>query len=99
MNQKLTKSQIKRQKLREETELINLRRKKINECELINDLLEPIPIFKNFNRNGLNLTIKSFYHSPKELEDWIFNLVKTTMKPFYDNGNGWSDNVKRNELF
>jgi len=99
MSKNLTKAQIKRQKLREETEILNGKRKKLNDCEDVDDHLSILPMFKKFTKGGLELTIKSLKHAPSELESWIFESVKENMQSFYENGNGWSDEIKSDELF
>lgn len=98
-NQNLTKSQLKKLKAKQETEAINSKRRAMREAEEIEDLLEIIPMFKKYNKNGLDITIKSMKHAPEELKDWIFDLTKTCMFNYYDRSNGWDDRIKRTELF
>lgn len=96
---KMTKSQLKRYKVKMETLAINAKRAKASEAEEIEDQLEILPIFKVFNRNGLRANIVSHKHAPEELQHWIFELCKNNMFNYYENSNGWDDNIKRHELF
>lgn len=94
-----SKAKLRRQKIQEETAMLNAKRKLINEAEACEDLLSDIPMFKTFNKNGLKCTVKSYLECPEELKDWVFDLTTKHMKHFYEHTWGWSDKNKRTELF
>ncbi|EAY18495.1 acetyltransferase, GNAT family protein [Trichomonas vaginalis G3] len=98
-NQNLTKSQLKKLKAKQETEAINAKRRAMREAEETEDLLAIIPMFKAYKKNGLDITVKSHKHAPEELKTWIFELTKSCMQNYYENGNGWDDKIKNTELF
>ncbi|KAH0791146.1 N-alpha-acetyltransferase 40 [Histomonas meleagridis] len=95
----MSKAKLRRQKIKEETEMLNNKRQLIREAEACEDLLADIPMFKNFNKNGLKCTVKSYIACPDEYKDWVFNLTSRHMKTYYENTWGWSDKNKRTELF
>lgn len=95
----MNKAQIRKQKRKEETELLNSKRKLIADAEAMDDLLVDIPIFKKFDRNGISATVASYNECPEEYKEWVFELTTRHMKPFYEASWGWSDNNKRTELF
>lgn len=89
-------------KIKEETELYNSKKRIISEAESIEDLLADIPIFKNFEKNGLKCEIRSYNECPQEYQEWVFNITSRHMKQYYDNSWGWSDKKqkkKKKELF
>jgi ribosomal protein S18 acetylase RimI-like enzyme len=97
--QKLTKKQLKKLKIKQETEAINAKRKRCAEAEETEDLLANLPMFRTYNKGGIKCHVKSFKHPPVELHSWLFDLTKTCMFDYYDKSNGWDDKIKRNELF
>ncbi|OHS94464.1 N-alpha-acetyltransferase 40 [Tritrichomonas foetus] len=94
-----SKAALRRQKIKEETEMLNAKRKLIADAEAIEDLLADIPMFKKFDRNGLKATVTSYNGCPEDLQDWAFELTARHMKQYYENSWGWSDKNKRTELF
>ena len=98
-DKKLTKAQLKKLKIQQETEAINAKRRKCAEAEEADDLLDNLPMFKNYNKNGLNVSIQFFKHAPVEYRSWIFDLTKECMFDYYDKTNGWDDKIKNTELF
>ena len=96
---KLSKTQLKKFKIQEETEAINAKRRKHAEAEAAEDLLDNLTMFSKYNKNNLNITIKSFKHPPVEYRSWIFDLAKANMYDYYKATNGWDDKIKNAELF
>lgn len=98
-DKQLTKKQLKKLKIKQETEAINAKKRKIAEAEEKEDLLEVLPMFKSYNKNGIKCNVKSFKHPPAELHSWLFELTKSCMFDYYDKSNGWDDKIKQAELF
>ena len=96
---KMSKAALRRQKIKEETEMLNAKRKIVSDAEAIDDLLSDLPMFKKFDKNGLKCTVESYKECPADLKDWAFELTARHMKKYYDETWGWSDKNKRTELF
>jgi ribosomal protein S18 acetylase RimI-like enzyme len=94
-----SRAKARKEKLKEETTLLNAKRQLISEAEAIPDLLSDHPMFRQFNRNGLSCTVTFYTSCPLEYQDWIFAITARNMKEYYDTAWGWSDKNKRQELF
>lgn len=95
----MSKAQLRKQKIKEETELLNSKKKLISDAEAIEDLLADIPMFKNFDKNGLKCTVTAYNSCPEELKDWVYEITARHMQKYYENSWGWSDKNKKIELF
>ncbi|KAK8896329.1 N-alpha-acetyltransferase 40 [Tritrichomonas musculus] len=95
----MTKAQLRKQKIKEETEMYNAKKKLISDAEAIEDLLADIPMFKNFEKNGLKCTVKSYNSCPEEFKEWVYELTARHMQQYYENSWGWSEKNKKSELF
>lgn len=92
-------AKARRDKIKEETAVLNAKREMIANAEAQPDLLADLPMFRQFNRNGLSCMVTYHISCPPEWRDWIFDLTRTNMKDYYDGSWGWSDKNKRQELF
>ncbi|XP_061057917.1 N-alpha-acetyltransferase 40 isoform X3 [Eubalaena glacialis] len=67
----------------------------------LGDPLEAFPVFKKYDRNGLNVSIECKRVSGLEpaTVDWAFDLTKTNMQTMYEQSEwGWKDREKREEM-
>uniref|UniRef100_G3UEK8 N-alpha-acetyltransferase 40 n=1 Tax=Loxodonta africana TaxID=9785 RepID=G3UEK8_LOXAF len=67
----------------------------------LGDPLEAFPVFKKYDRNGLNVSIECKRVSGLEpaTVDWAFDLTKTNMQSMYEQSEwGWKDREKREEM-
>jgi len=65
------------------------------------DPLEPLPSFKKFERNGVDLALeaKRVGSLDTSTKDWIFDLMERNMKEMYTKSEwGWNADNKRKEL-
>lgn len=95
----MSKAQLRKQKIKEETELFNSKKKLIADAEAIEDLLADIPMFKKFNKNGLECNVTAYNSCPDDLRDWVYELTARHMQQYYESSWGWSDKNKKTELF
>ena len=91
-----TKAQLKRQKIKEETELLNAKRRSLKAAVTTVDLMGLVPIFRDFK--GLKLKLESFNEIPHEYESWALGLIEGTMKQAYESAWGWDAAGKHQEL-
>jgi len=66
------------------------------------DPLEPLPSFKAFKKNDLNLVLEAKKVKDLDLEtkEWMFSLLKSNMQEIYAKSEtGWKEELKRKELF
>ena len=95
-----TKAKAKRAEIRRQTELINQKRKQIEECNALEDALELVPMFKKFDRNGVKATLVAASRCPEEFEECAFKLIEHNMKRkkgnihFYEFGNCYDFNAE-----
>ncbi|XP_053890315.1 N-alpha-acetyltransferase 40 isoform X2 [Malaclemys terrapin pileata] len=67
----------------------------------LGDPLEAFPVFKKYDRNGLNVSIecKRVSGMNQATVDWAFELTKTNMQTLYEQSEwGWKDREKREEM-
>ncbi|XP_064432331.1 N-alpha-acetyltransferase 40 isoform X1 [Mirounga angustirostris] len=67
----------------------------------LGDPLEAFPVFKKYDRNGLNVSIECKRVSGLEPATvaWAFDLTKTNMQTMYEQSEwGWKDREKREEM-
>jgi len=95
----MSKAQLKKQKIREETERLNSIRKLLSQADSVEDYLADLPIFRKFKKNELNVDVRTFQHCPEEYKDWVFDLTSRNMREIYEKTWGWNDSNKRAELF
>ena len=93
-----SKGKAKRAEIRRQSELLNQKRKQIQDCEEIEDALELVPMFKKFDRNGLKATLVAVKQCPEEFEACAFELIEHNMKQIYENTWGWKPEAKEAEL-
>ena len=99
MSKAKTKAQLRKEKIRQETEMINQKNEKIKIARESLDNLADIPMFKKFNKNGLTASLTYYQRCPNEYKTWMFDLTKRNMQKLYEETWGWGDGKKRNELF
>lgn len=73
----------------------------VNKANDQSNPLEPLPSFKTFNKNGVDLvlTAEKVTELDKETKEWICDLMERNMKEMYVKSEwGWSGENKRKEL-
>ena len=73
----------------------------VNKANDQSNPLEPLPSFKTFNKNGVDLVLTSekVTELDKETKEWICDLMERNMKEMYVKSEwGWSGENKRKEL-
>lgn len=65
---------------------IALAKEIVDKANKLTDPLEPFPVFRKFNKNGIEaeLFVKRVTDLDDTMKEWIFNLTKTNMKAKYD---------------
>ncbi|XP_072736816.1 N-alpha-acetyltransferase 40 isoform X3 [Ciconia boyciana] len=101
MGRKSSKAKEKKQKRLEERAAMDAVCAKVEAANKLEDPLEAFPVFKKYDRNGLNVAIECRRVSglePATLE-WAFQLTKANMQPLYEQSEwGWKEREKREEL-
>ncbi|XP_061462278.1 N-alpha-acetyltransferase 40 isoform X2 [Rhineura floridana] len=101
MGRKSSKGKEKKQKRLEERAARDAVCAKVDAANKLGDPLEAFPVFKKYDRNGLNISIDCKRGSsldPATL-DWAFELTKTNMQTLYEQSEwGWKDREKRDEM-
>ncbi|XP_028917626.1 N-alpha-acetyltransferase 40 isoform X1 [Ornithorhynchus anatinus] len=101
MGRKSSKAKEKKQKRLEERAAMDAVCAKVEAANKLGDPLEAFPVFKKYDRNGLNITIECKRVSGLEQTtvDWAFELTKTNMQTLYEQSEwGWKDREKREEM-
>ncbi|OHS99009.1 N-alpha-acetyltransferase 40 [Tritrichomonas foetus] len=97
--QKKSKAQLRKEKLRQETELLNQKMQKIKDANANPDNLSDLPMFQKFNKNGISAVFKYYQHCPEESKEWVFDLTRRNMQELYEKTWGWNEGKKKRELF
>uniref|UniRef100_A0A8C4PTR9 N(alpha)-acetyltransferase 40, NatD catalytic subunit n=1 Tax=Equus asinus asinus TaxID=83772 RepID=A0A8C4PTR9_EQUAS len=98
---KSSKAKEKKQKRLEERAAMDAVCAKVDAANRLGDPLEAFPVFKKYDRNGLNVSIECKRVSGLEpaTVDWAFDLTKTNMQTMYEQSEwGWKDREKREEM-
>ncbi|OBS81502.1 hypothetical protein A6R68_20235 [Neotoma lepida] len=98
---KSSKAKEKKQKRLEERAAMDAICAKVDAANRLGDPLEAFPVFKKYDRNGLNVSIECKRVSGLEpaTVDWAFDLTKTNMQTMYEQSEwGWKDREKREEM-
>lgn len=101
MGRKSSKAKEKKQKRLEERAAMDAVCAKVDAANRLGDPLEAFPVFKKYDRNGLNVSIECKRVSGLEpaTVDWAFDLTKTNMQIMYEQSEwGWKDREKREEM-
>ncbi|XP_035885527.1 N-alpha-acetyltransferase 40 isoform X2 [Phyllostomus discolor] len=101
MGRKSSKAKEKKQKRLEERAAMDAVCAKVEAANRLGDPLEAFPVFKKYDRNGLNVSIECKRVSGLEpaTVDWAFDLTKTNMQTMYEQSEwGWKDREKREEM-
>ncbi|XP_045430090.1 N-alpha-acetyltransferase 40 isoform X1 [Pipistrellus kuhlii] len=101
MGRKSSKAKEKKQKRLEERAAMDAVCAKVDAANRLGDPLEAFPVFKKYDRNGLNVSIECKRVSGLEAAtvDWAFDLTKTNMQTMYEQSEwGWKDREKREEM-
>lgn len=82
MGRKSSKAKEKKQKRLEERAAMDAVCAKVDAANRLGDPLEAFPVFKKYDRNGLNVSIECKRVSGLEpaTVDWAFDLTKTNMQ-------------------
>ncbi|XP_045461341.1 N-alpha-acetyltransferase 40 [Harmonia axyridis] len=95
------KSKEKRLQRKEEQIRISQAMQAVALANNLEDPMEPFPVFRNFNKNGINaeLNVKKGNCLEENVKQWAFNLTKKNMQQKYESCSwGWSDSKKLEEL-
>ncbi|XP_060241724.1 N-alpha-acetyltransferase 40 isoform X2 [Meriones unguiculatus] len=86
MGRKSSKAKEKKQKRLEERAAMDAVCAKVDAANRLGDPLEAFPVFKKYDRNGLNVSIECKRVSGLEpaTVDWAFDLTKTNMQAIYE---------------
>ncbi|XP_008177887.1 N-alpha-acetyltransferase 40 isoform X4 [Trachemys scripta elegans] len=98
---KSSKAKEKKQKRLEERAAMDAVCAKVEAANKLGDPLEAFPVFKKYDRNGLNVSIecKRVSGMNQATVDWAFELTKTNMQTLYEQSEwGWKDREKREEM-
>ncbi|XP_066466279.1 N-alpha-acetyltransferase 40 isoform X1 [Tiliqua scincoides] len=101
MGRKSSKGKEKKQKRLEERAAMDAVCAKVEAANKLGDPLEAFPVFKKYDRNGLNITIECKRVSSLDAAtlDWAFELTKMNMQTLYEQSEwGWKDREKRDEM-
>ncbi|XP_049992840.1 N-alpha-acetyltransferase 40 isoform X1 [Alexandromys fortis] len=101
LQRKSSKAKEKKQKRLEERAAMDAVCAKVDAANRLGDPLEAFPVFKKYDRNGLNISIECKRVSGLEpaTVDWAFDLTKTNMQTMYEQSEwGWKDREKREEM-
>ncbi|XP_032270639.1 N-alpha-acetyltransferase 40 isoform X2 [Phoca vitulina] len=101
MGRKSSKAKEKKQKRLEERAAMDAVCAKVDAANRLGDPLEAFPVFKKYDRNGLNVSIECKRVSGLEPATvaWAFDLTKTNMQTMYEQSEwGWKDREKREEM-
>ncbi|KAK3702657.1 hypothetical protein RRG08_042645 [Elysia crispata] len=96
-----TKSKEKKIKKKEESAKLAACFTKIEAANQLEDPLGPFPIFRKYERNGLNIDFetKRVANLDESTVQWAFDLVKSNMKTLYETSEwGWKDREKFEEM-
>ncbi|XP_053824060.1 N-alpha-acetyltransferase 40 isoform X6 [Vidua chalybeata] len=101
MGRKSSKAKEKKQRRLEERAAMAAVCAKVEAANKLQDPLEAFPVFKKYDRNGLNVSIECRRVSGLEPStlDWAFELTKANMQTLYEQSEwGWKEREKREEL-
>ncbi|XP_066575137.1 N-alpha-acetyltransferase 40 isoform X2 [Amia ocellicauda] len=98
---KSNKAKEKKQRRLEERAAMDAVCAKVESANKLEDPLAAFPVFKKYDRNGLNLAIECqrvAALSPDTLE-WAYDLTRNNMQALYEQSEwGWKEREKREEL-
>lgn len=102
MTSKPSKKELKKAKAeaeKQKTQMLNTKRRVLEDSRAVANLMDLIPFLQNFNHELFNAQIKSFNKVPEEYELWMFNMITQNMEKFYEKAWGWDAEVKEAELY
>jgi ribosomal protein S18 acetylase RimI-like enzyme len=92
-------AKARKEKLKAETAAINARVQIISSANSNPDNLSDLPMFQQFNKNGIFATNTYYQTLPDDLKDWVYDLTYRNMFTLYDETWGWKEAEKRRELY
>ncbi|NXX99886.1 NAA40 acetyltransferase, partial [Centropus bengalensis] len=98
---KSSKAKEKKQRRLEERAAMDAVCAKVDAANKLEDPLGAFPVFKRYERNGLNVAIECCRGSRLEAAtlEWAFELTKANMQSLYEQSEwGWKEREKRDEL-
>ncbi|XP_066426833.1 N-alpha-acetyltransferase 40 isoform X1 [Molothrus aeneus] len=101
MGRKSSRAKEKKQRRLEERAAMAAVCAKVEAANKLRDPLEAFPVFKKYDRNGLDVSIECRRVSGLEPStlDWAFELTKANMQSLYEQSEwGWKEREKRAEL-
>ncbi|BFZ11621.1 hypothetical protein BsWGS_14660 [Bradybaena similaris] len=96
-----SKAKEKKLKKKEENAKLSVMYAKVEAANKLDDPLSAFPVFKKFERNGLNVTFETKRVADLDTQtiDWAFELTKSNMKSLYEMSEwGWKDREKMEEM-
>ena len=94
-----SKAALRREKLKQETKIINEKQDKVKRANEIEDNLYDLQLFKHFDKNGLKFDLNYYKVVPPQFKDWVFELTERNMKEMYEKTWGWNEKTKKQELY
>ncbi|XP_039625031.1 N-alpha-acetyltransferase 40 isoform X2 [Polypterus senegalus] len=101
MGRKSNKAKEKKQKRLEERAAMDAVCAKVEAANKLEDPLASFPVFKKYDRNGLNLTIECQRVSSMKpsVVEWAYDLTRNNMQTLYEQSEwGWKDREKKEEM-
>jgi len=103
MGRKGTSSKAKDKKMKRKEESAKLAESwaRVKAANKLEDPLSPFAVFKNYERNGLTISLetKKVTEMDKQTVDWAFGLTKTNMQTHYEKSEwGWKGEEKQEEM-
>ncbi|KAK1154984.1 N-alpha-acetyltransferase 40 isoform X1 [Acipenser oxyrinchus oxyrinchus] len=98
---KSNKAKGKKQKRLEERAAMDAVCARVESANKLDDPLAAFPVFKKYDRNGLNLAIECQRVSMLKpgTVDWAYELTRANMQTLYEQSEwGWKDREKRDEM-
>ncbi|KAJ8281636.1 hypothetical protein COCON_G00041550 [Conger conger] len=101
MGRKSNRAKEKKQKRLEERAAMDAVCARVEAANKLEDPLAAFPVFKKYDRNGLNLQIECKRVSAlnSNTVDWAYELTKTNMQTLYEQSEwGWKEREKKEEM-
>ncbi|KAJ8338038.1 hypothetical protein SKAU_G00370040 [Synaphobranchus kaupii] len=101
MGRKSNRAKGKKQKRLEERAAMDAVCAKVDAANKLEDPLAAFPVFKKYDRNGLNLQIECKRVSTlnSSTVDWAYELTRTNMQTLYEQSEwGWKEREKKEEM-
>ncbi|XP_058639586.1 N-alpha-acetyltransferase 40 isoform X1 [Onychostoma macrolepis] len=101
INRKSNRAKEKKQRRLEERAAMDAVCAKVEAANKLEDPLSAMPVFKKYDRNGLNLEIecKRVTALSPDTVEWAYELTRANMQTLYEQSEwGWKEREKREEM-